>query len=142
MRNKGRGRRIVSWIVVAIIAFLGLGMAAVRLAPVDPARWHVAVEAEEDRDMAGGAVRVIPAEDGMLTRLDAIAQATPRTSRIAGSPEEGRITWQTRSLIWGFPDYTTAEVSDGRLKIFARLRFGQSDLGVNRARLEAWLSQL
>ena len=75
-----------------------------------------------------------------------IATATPRTHRLAGSPEAGRITWITRSRLWGFPDYTTAQVTQTptgpRLDIHARLRFGRSDMGVNAARLHAWLAQL
>jgi hypothetical protein len=49
------------------------------------------------------------ADRAALARLDEIALATPRTTRLAGSPDEGRITWITRSALWGFPDYTTAQ---------------------------------
>ena len=60
--------------------------------------------------------------------------------------DEGRITYITRSAAFGFPDYTTVEAvtaEDGtRLAIYARLRFGQSDMGVNQARVEEWLSAL
>jgi uncharacterized protein (DUF1499 family) len=69
--------------------------------------------------------------------------ATPRTRRIAGSLEEGMITWETRSRLWAFPDYTTAraraEGGQTLLDITARSRFGQYDYGVNAARLRAWL---
>ncbi|MGL4235040.1 DUF1499 domain-containing protein [Tabrizicola sp.] len=83
----------------------------------------------------------------VLQRLDKIAMATPRTVRLAGSPEGGRITWVTRSALWGFPDYTTAEagqsdVATADIAIFARSRFGRSDFGVNAARLKDWLSRL
>ena len=47
-----------------------------------------------------------------LAALDAVAMAWPRTERLAGGPEEGRITWVTRSALVGFPDYTTAAVRD------------------------------
>lgn len=67
---------------------------------------------------------------------------TPRTLRLAGSVAEGRITWETRSLFWGFPDYATAEVRPDGLYNYARLRFGSSDFGVNAARLQDWLSRL
>ena len=82
----------------------------------------------------------------LLARLDATAIATPRTHRIAGTPDEGRITWETRSLLIGYPDYTTAQVTGTaagtRLDILARSRFGASDFGVNAARLTAWLGAL
>ena len=46
--------------------------------------------------------------EDVLARLDAIALQTPRTMRLDGSPEDGLITWVTRSAVFGFPDYTTA----------------------------------
>ncbi len=82
----------------------------------------------------------------MLTSIDRIAGETARTSRIAGSIEEGRITYVTRSAFWGFPDYTTvaAVPVDGgtSVAILGRARFGRSDLGVNRKRIEGWLDAL
>jgi hypothetical protein len=134
-------------LLVAVVAFA----AYVRLAPSDPARWHVAPVAEGpvgEVVVAGlnratlrlGLEAGAPAE--LLARLDAVALATPRTVRLAGSVEEGRITWVTRSALWGFPDYTTAEVQADTLAIEARSRFGQGDMGVNAARLRDWLSKL
>jgi uncharacterized protein (DUF1499 family) len=61
---------------------------------------------------------------------------------LAGSVEEGRMTWVARSALWGFPDYITAEAGPKGLAVWSRLRFGRSDLGVNRARLEDWLARL
>ncbi|OYW47683.1 MAG: hypothetical protein B7Z31_15380, partial [Rhodobacterales bacterium 12-65-15] len=78
----------------------------------------------------------------LLSRLDAIALASPRTTRLAGSVTEGRITWITRSALWRFPDYTTAEARSDGLFLYARQRFGSDDLGVNAARLRDWLSRL
>jgi uncharacterized protein (DUF1499 family) len=79
----------------------------------------------------------------VLARLDAIALAKPRTERLAGSPAEGRITWITRSALFGFPDYTTAQVVDGPgLCIAGRQRFGSQDLGVNAARIGGWVQEL
>ena len=137
----------------AIFVILAAG-AWVRLAPTDTALWHTdpVTSAAADCTVLPGtggarAACTVPGAPGeVLARLDAIALATPRTHRMAGSAEEGRITWVTRSLIWGFPDYTTAAAAplpEGtRLDVHARLRFGGSDLGVNAARLEDWLSRL
>lgn len=136
-----------------VLIVLGFGL-YVRLAPSDPARWHVAPSPATPADCSvqqgTGDARTTCTRPGgaaqLLARLDEIAMATPRTTRLAGSPEEGRITWITRSALWGFPDYTTAEAApDGigtRLTLHARLRFGQSDMGVNAARLRDWLSRL
>jgi len=53
---------------------------------------------------------------------------------------------QTRSRLWGFPDYTTVVATEHEgapvLMIHARLRFGKADLGVNKARVQAWLAQM
>lgn len=124
----------------------------VRLSPLDVARWHVAPMVAEGNPadtvvaQRGGATLHLSSALGtpevLLARLDTIALATPRTIRIAGSVDEGRITWQTRSLIWGFPDYTTAEVGEDGLHLWARQRLGTEDMGVNAARLNVWLAAL
>lgn len=136
-----------------LIAVLGL-MAFVRLAPTDVARWHVAqtdtgwAKAPWDAVLSetGGARLRLSAATGapgdLLARLDAVALATPRTTRLVGSVAEGRITWVTRSALWGFPDFTTAEARVDGLYIHARLRFGREDMGVNVKRLEGWRAAL
>ena len=134
-------------LVLAIVGF----WAYVRFAPSDPAQWNTdpttAQSWPQDSwnevvTLTGGAALRLPAADGLLARLDAVAMATPHTTRLAGSVAEGRITWVTRSALWGFPDYTTAQVGPDGVYIYARLRFGQSDLGVNAARLRDWQSKL
>ncbi len=161
---------VVYLVWMALAALVAFG-AYVRLAPSDPAVWHFDPRLTEPdartgiillddlavvgiRGLVGSTnnaamsfVEVPGTPLDVLERLDRIALATPRTKRLLGSPEEGRITWVTRSAIWGFPDYTTAEatvsdVATADLAIVARSRFGRSDLGVNTARLRAWLSQL
>lgn len=141
-------------LILIVLAVIGL-LAYIRLAPSDPATWHTDplaagpgmnhfVVKPEGGDIPGPVLTVSPAE--ALSALDAIARATPRTTVLAGSVEEGRITYVTRSAGFGFPDYTTIAALEGeqgtRLAIFARSRFGQSDLGVNRARVEGWLAEL
>jgi hypothetical protein len=149
---KARIRNLGLFIAFAIIAALGL-MAFIRLAPADPVQWHALPDLyawgqdgpfDSVIPMTGGASLRLSAAKGtpadLLARLDAIALATPRTTRLAQT--DGRITWQTRSALWGFPDYTTAEARPDGLYIYARLRFGSSDLGVNAARLNDWLARL
>jgi hypothetical protein len=133
---------------LAIMALLVLGaMAYVRLAPTDAARWHQLEQVDTPGDLveAGGfrAVRRIAADPAqVLTELDSIARATPRTRLVAGSVAEGMMTFQTRSLVWGFPDHTTVAVQGDLLVVYGRLRFGGSDMGVNRARVLDWLDRL
>lgn len=155
--------------LAAIALTIVAAMACVRLAPVDAAKWHVrphsiVPEAAGWRSwtlnppaatpgavpMPGGAyaLEIIggTVASEVLRRIDAIARATPRTTVLAGTPESGLMTWETRSLLWGFPDYITAEaLQDGlfvRLSLVARSRFGDNDLGVNAKRLSYWLLQL
>jgi uncharacterized protein (DUF1499 family) len=126
---------------LVLLAVLGFGL-WVRLAPSDPARWHVSVGDAGNRDFAGAVIRSIPSGPGDMSRLDSIIRDTPRTTVLAGTPEEGMVTYITRSRLWGFPDYTTVEARPGAIVIHGRLRFGSSDLGVNRARVEGWLAAL
>jgi len=143
----------IALLLLALIAVGGL--ARIRLAPSDPARWHLRPEGAPPpgaplATFEGGAKAALRLPDEtpeqVLTRLDAIAQATPRTTTLAGSAREGMITWVTRSRLFGFPDYTTAAArSDGAatiLTLHARLRFGRGDMGVNAARLRDWLARL
>lgn len=131
-------------------------MAYVRLAPTNPADWHsdlgqrptalVKPSPDAVTTLPNGAytdLHLSPDQaQTTLAKLDVLALGTPRTRRLAGSAASGRITWQTRSLIWGFPDYTTAQITADGLTIFARQRFGSQDMGVNTARLRDWLAKL
>ncbi|MEM6578920.1 MAG: DUF1499 domain-containing protein [Pseudomonadota bacterium] len=128
-------------IVVGLLGMLALA-AYVRLAPSDPARWHVLPEGVEEGRGAGYALRRIEAGPDTLATLDEIARATPRTNVLAGTVEDGTITYVTRSALMGFPDYTTVALEGDTITLYARLRFGASDMGVNAARLEAWLAAL
>ncbi len=131
--------KVFFWAIIVII--LG-GLAWIRFAPSDPAVWHVDPKVTADQDLAGGVRRRIPADDGAFATLDRIILATPRTEVLAGSVEEGMVTYVTRSQWMGFPDYTTVMKDEDVLELYARLRFGQSDMGVNKARVEDWLDRL
>ncbi|TMV06514.1 DUF1499 domain-containing protein [Ruegeria sediminis] len=127
------------WLLV-VLAVLGLGY--VRLAPSDPARWHVAPAGDADKDFQSGVLRVVETGPDGLERFDAIAIHAPRTRVLAGSVEDGMVTYVTRTKVMGFPDYTTAVQDGGTLRILARSRFGRSDLGVNKQRIDGWLGRL
>lgn len=134
-------------IVTILILLVAAGMVYVRLAPINPAQVHqpLASRPPGDYPAAGGftAVRRITAPaPHVLTTLEQRALTTPRTRLIAGSVDSGMMTFVTRSLVVGFPDYTTVQVDGDILTIHGRLRFGQSDMGVNRARVQGWLDTL
>ncbi|SNS71488.1 DUF1499 domain-containing protein [Antarctobacter heliothermus] len=118
------------------------GMAWIRFAPSDPGDWHVDPQVTADQDLAAGVRRRIPAGANGFDRLHAIILETPRTEILAGTQDDGQVTYVTRSKWMGFPDYTTVRENEEVLELWARSRFGQSDLGVNRARVEGWLQRL
>lgn len=133
------------WILFALVVFL---LAYVRLAPSDPAQWHRATGQTEAVERQGKGSYTwrgpVPDTADAMRQLDAAAMASPRTSRLAGSVEEGQVTYVTRSQVIGFPDYTTiTALPDGQgIEIYARLRFGRSDFGVNTQRAKAWRAVL
>lgn len=131
----------MKFIVVLIIAVVAFAI-WVRMAPSHPHRWHVALDNPLDRVMAHGVVRVVPGGEKHFNELDRIIRDTERTTHLAGTLEEGMITYVTRSKLWGFPDYATVWISGQDLIIHSRLRFGRGDMGVNRARVDEWLSKL
>lgn len=133
------GRVFMTFWVVLFLVVLALGV-WVRVAPSDPGRWHISPVGKSEGIGQGSALMRVP--DGKLSDLNDIASATPRTRVLAGSVADGMITYITRSALWGFPDYTTVAVEGDDLVLFARLRFGRRDLGVNAKRLQDWRARL
>jgi hypothetical protein len=148
---------MIKLLSILVLMLVVLGFAYIRFAPNDPAAWDVDPLTAIRVGAGGWIVRpeggdapspVVPGDpEDVLAALDRIALATPRTSLFAGSVLSGRVTYVTRSLIMGWPDFTTITVlaapGGGSLPVlFARQRFGDGDMGVNRARVEAWLAQL
>jgi hypothetical protein len=133
---------MVKWGIICLVGLIAAFALYVRLAPSDPARWHKAPPDLPVGDSAGlnSFVAVRGGDREILERLIQIAKATPRTERLAGSADEGMITLVTRSRLWGFPDYTTIRLQGQTLTVYVRARFGQGDMGVNRARVEGWLA--
>ncbi|MGB5864456.1 MAG: DUF1499 domain-containing protein [Sulfitobacter sp.] len=126
---------IVILAVVALLAFI-------RLAPTDTARWHTPIGDAETTNGEGWSARVVQATPGLLSDLHQEMLKLPRTEMIAGGLGEGRLTYITRSRWMGFPDYTTIEQDGGQIKLYGRLRFGRSDLGVNGKRLDGLLERV
>lgn len=128
------------WIFVGGLLAFG---AYVRFAPLDPQKWHTLPDKVSHADLQGGAMRVVEAIDAaQFQQFDEIVMQDPTTLRLAGHPDDGMVTYVTRSRFWGFPDYTTARLRAGRLEIYGRLRFGRSDFAVNATRIDNWLRLL
>lgn len=146
-------RRILLATLATVATLTIAGGAYVRVAPMGPADWHVDPAAARrtgrpnDWLVATGgdappvAVPLPPA--AAMARLDAVAMSEPGTTRLAGTPGAGFVTYVQRSRLMGFPDAVSVRAvpeGDGStVSIWSRARFGQSDLGVNRARVSRWL---
>lgn len=145
------------WVFGIAAILLAIGVVLVRLIPVNAAPYHTASTPRDIGDYpATGrftAVRgLAAAPEDVLRALAAVALQEPRTSLVAGSVEDGIMTFQTRSRLWGFPDFTTVSIievgaapggnTDPLLMIEGRLHYGVDDLGVNKARVQNWRGQL
>lgn len=134
--------------LLALFAVLVLALVAyVRLAPTNARRWHKVPDVSGPGDVTGegsflSARRMTETSAEVLAAVEQHALATPRTRVLKGSVAEGMITFQTRSAVIGFPDYTTVVVNGDLLVMYGRLRFGRKDFGVNRARIAGWLEAL
>lgn len=126
--------------IVALLVLVGLAL-YIRFAPAQVERWHRIPEAAEAGVPTVGTIRVVKAGAGDFRRLHGIITETRRTRIFAGAVADGMVTYVTRSLIFGFPDYTTVRQDEGSIVIYGRQRFGRSDFGVNAARIEGWLER-
>ncbi|CUH80130.1 DUF1499 domain-containing protein [Tropicibacter naphthalenivorans] len=118
------------------------GLGWIRFAPSKPDVWHVDPHVTAEQDLAGGVRRRVPGDAQTLAELDHIIVNSPRTHRLAGSVKDGHVTYVSRSKWMGFPDYTTVMKNGETLEIYGRLRFGQSDMGVNKKRVDGWIEDL
>ena len=143
--------------VALVVACIFLAILYVRLAPIDPAAWHVdpLIIEEPASDnyvllrpgeglQSAPTFQATPSE--VAAALRDLAGDMPRTTLVAGSADELHMTFVVRSQVMGFPDFVTIKAlatDEGTtLAIFSRSRYGHSDFGVNRDRVEAWLDRL
>lgn len=135
---------MLNTLIVIVIFFIAL-QAYIRLVPSAAARWNVDPFAAKHPAPAGGRLVLkggdLPFEDATQALAATCREmlSLRRTKVIAGAANERRLTFLTRSAVWGFPDYTTIELRETaqgyEIAMLARLRFGRSDFGVNQARL-------
>ena len=139
-------------ILYFILLVAALGMLWVRFAPHDTDRRHV--DPAEAEDPGGSGVKLIGKEaprfpgdpDTVLEVLTDIALSEPRVRILDGGADEGLLTFVARTKWMGYPDYVTfkavAEGDETKLAVVSRARFGSSDWGVNRDRLDRWFAEL
>lgn len=145
--------RILLLVVLGIVA-AGL---FVRFAPITPETWHVdpltAAVPEKDnhfllRPEGGDGPAPVFAADpaAVAAAIQEVISETSGAALIAGSPKAGHMTAVVRSRLVGFPDFVTMKLVETEggtaLTIFSRSKYGYSDMGVNKSRVEAWLEAL
>lgn len=148
---------ILRFLLVALVALAVLAAAFalyIRLSPMDATAWDGDPEAAartgkpNDYLVGPGGDRPSIVSDlppaALFDRVAAAFADHPRTEVLASDAGEGRMTLVQRSRIVGFPDAVSLRVSPegagSRLSVWSRSRYGQSDLGVNRMRVEGWLA--
>jgi hypothetical protein len=146
--HAGDMRILLAILAVVVLAVLG-GAIYFRLAPMPPEVWHVdpaTVEPPSTPNYAlrrgEDAARIERPPEAVAARLDAVVR-DEGAKLIAGDLTDGHATYVVRSRIMGFPDAISIrlhpEGEGTRIDIFSRSRFGQSDLGVNEARVARWI---
>jgi hypothetical protein len=134
--------------VLSLLVALGILMAGillwVRVAPSDPAVWHVDPVTAPDPAKPNWARippgAIIGPPGTLAPRLAAALGAEPRLTLLAGRLEDGHATYVQRSRLMGYPDYITVRIlpdaaGQETLALLSRSRFGQGDMGVNAARV-------
>jgi hypothetical protein len=85
--------------------------------------------------------------DHLRLRFLEIVAASPRLTLLAGDPVLDQYDVEERSDLFGFPDTMTVRLFERRdgtstVAIYSRSHYGKDDLGVNEARVRAWLDEL
>jgi uncharacterized protein (DUF1499 family) len=144
------------WVVALALLVAPGGLAYIRSVGHDPAVWHADPALGERTGRPNDILVAPPGEGGdiaspvfdetpeaLLQSFAEVALSKPRGSVVAGDPAAGFVTFVQRSALMGYPDYISAravETPEGAaLWIWSRSRFGYSDMGVNRGRIEDWL---
>jgi uncharacterized protein DUF1499 len=129
-------------------------MAYVRLAPSDASLWHrdpqtaASTGKPNEYRLAGDQALVLDITAAELAVLvDDFVLAQPRVTRLAGSSNDLMMTYVQRSMSMGYPDYITIKITplvaeQSKLEILSRSRFGYSDLGVNKTRVNQWVAAI
>lgn len=157
-------RIMLAIIILGILGVTAYGVFAVKNVVHDPAVWHVdpryvaSSETPNSFRVAKQVLTEFPVDIEAETysvdaatlseAFDRFVMEQPRVDRIAGSLDEAWVTYVQISESLSFPDYISVQFYDygdtqtSTIAIYSRSRFGHSDMGVNKARVESWLSSI
>lgn len=135
----------VAYVLSTLVAFVLAFAVFIRFNPVDTGAYHRTVTFSGTVQSPNSYGVQSPAGADPAAAFQALAliiTASPRTQPLAGDPAQGHVSFVTRSRLWGFPDVTNMWLDGDQLFAHGQAVFGQSDLGVNRARLTGWMQAL
>ncbi|AHM05476.1 hypothetical protein roselon_03213 [Roseibacterium elongatum DSM 19469] len=145
--------RILFTIAILLVVVTVAGAIYFRQVPMPAEVWHVepadvTPPTTPNYVLLGGRRGPAPPRAALAATADLLEQAATAegATRIAGDLSDGHATYVARTALMGFPDAVSIRlVPDGdatRVEIFSRSRYGQSDLGANRARVNRWIAPL
>lgn len=147
-------KRIITLVVSLILLLAVLVLAYVRFAPSDVGTWQQdpgnakSTGKPNEYRLIGDTAPIFDVSEAELTTLlTGFLSEQPRITMLSKSPDMHLLTYIQRSLIMGYPDYITTKISligenQSKLEVYSRSRFGYSDLGVNKMRVDQWVAAI
>ena len=154
------------FVVLMTAAIGGYAVYSIRTAQHDPSVWHLdPLEAlptgkENSYRVAPSGLTeytidqvspIYAANAATLAKaFDDFVMGQPRVTRLDGSAEAGWITYVQKTETLQAPDYISVRFYDldgenlgkATIAVYSRSRFGHGDMGVNEARVKAWLTSI
>ncbi len=144
-------KMIVLYILILTIILV---MAYIRFAPSKYAVWVLdpvsasSTGKPNEYRLTGNTAPVfhMPTQD-LFKLVGGFILSQKRVHLLAENTNTFEATYVQRSLLMGYPDYisikiTAVNANQSRLEVFSRSRFGHSDLGVNKRRIDQWISAI
>lgn len=140
---------MIKWMLLVVgllIVLMFVGTLYVRLAPHDPAQWHVDPATVTDVNSNNQHLDSASVPGDVPTVTARLAEVLDGEV-MSGSYASGFVTLVVRTPLYGYPDYVSIRVAEedagkSRVTIFSRSRYGELDFGANKARVERVLSEL
>lgn len=147
----------IAWLVGFVLPACGADGAAGLPVPAPMDMTRIERPASPNTYLAGPAGllpkpdRVLPprpmSADALYAQAQAVFGRQTRTYLAAAFPERHQLHYVVRSALMNYPDLVTVQTApagpdQATLIIWSRSVYGYGDMGVNRARTDAWLSAL